>query len=127
MNPSLKQKLKRIVKISLITAMTTLIILFVVLFIYNDRSPRPRSKVAEFKSQASSMQHALVIEGDKPNPNPTSLVWSDDATVGSITTPLACSADGEISGGVVTANPTSAGICVGTIGQTGVTFVGADC
>ena len=87
-------------------------------------SARQRAKMANFKSQATSMNSALISECDKNTPDEASLIWPD-ATTGSITTALAC-LDGEIADGVVTADAT-VGVCTGTLGQNGVTFAGADC
>ena len=87
-------------------------------------SARNRAKMANFKSQAASLNSAMIAECDKETVDLTGLVWPD-ATTGSITTPLDC-LDGEISDGVTTADA-AVGDCVGTLGQTGVAFAGADC
>ncbi|HBI33889.1 MAG TPA: hypothetical protein DEA43_02650 [Candidatus Moranbacteria bacterium] len=87
-------------------------------------SARNRAKMANFKSQAVSLNSAMVSECDKNTVDLSGLVWPD-ATTGSITTALGC-LDGEISAGVVTA-AAAIGDCVGTLGQTGMVFAGADC
>ena len=88
-------------------------------------SARNRARVAEFQSTASSMNTALVVECDKTTPAPAGITWPASNGSGSITTALSC-ASGEVAGGVVTLT-VGYGVCVGTMTQEGVTFVGADC
>ena len=86
-------------------------------------SARQRAKMANFKSQAASLQAALISECDKNTP--VIPVWPD-ATTGTITTALQC-ADGMPSAGAVTATAATGGNCVATIGVAGVTFTGTGC
>ncbi|KKP97465.1 MAG: General secretion pathway protein G-like protein [Candidatus Moranbacteria bacterium GW2011_GWE1_36_7] len=85
-------------------------------------SARNRAKMANFKSQAKSLNSAMIAECDKTTP--TILTFPSGGN-GTITTAITC-ANGEILAGAVTATA-SYGVCVGTLGTTGVTFAGAGC
>ncbi len=87
-------------------------------------SARQRARMAEFKATTSSLNAAAVSGCDMTTPViPT---WPAGNTSGTITTPIAC-ASGEISAGAATAAAATGGNCVGTLGQTGVTFAGTGC
>lgn len=90
-------------------------------------SARQRARMAEFKSQASSMNAALIIECDKgASGDLSTIVWPNTA-VGNINVALACdAATDEISGGTALSDATTTGgACTATFGQTGVVFSGS--
>ncbi|HBI33888.1 MAG TPA: hypothetical protein DEA43_02645 [Candidatus Moranbacteria bacterium] len=87
-------------------------------------SARQRAKMANFKSQATSLNSALIVECDKSTPT-LPIAWPD-ATTGSITTAATC-ASGVITGGVATAAAATGGNCTAAFGSTGVTFNGTGC
>lgn len=95
----------------------------------NLSSARQRSKMAEFKSTAASLNAALVTECDASSPDPlNNVLWPSGNNSGSIGTALECT-DGQISAGDAVANTAVTGgvnACTGTLSQGGVTFSG-DC
>jgi len=85
-------------------------------------SARDKARVAEFKSQASSVAAAMTIECDTPG-SFTSLTAPGSTTI-SPNDSSACHPSGGLSAASVT---TSINNCVGHITDTGVTFSGSDC
>lgn len=91
-------------------------------------SARDRARMAEFKSVASSMQAALVIDCDSVGTGDSVVVPSTSTTIGTAVTLTGACTNGTLSAGLsmVSDAAVTGTACTATIGETGVTF-GAGC
>lgn len=90
-------------------------------------SARTKAKVAAYKSAASSLQPAYLIECDKGTTGNVANVTAPTGVTAN-TSGAACTAAGDWGTVTTTPSGTYTGInCTGTITQTGTTFAGADC
>ena len=92
-------------------------------------SARQRARMANFKSTASSMQAALIVECNNSSPDPaTNVTWPAGDTTGSIdvTNPLSCTSADDITGSAISDETLTGSACTAIFGPGGITF-GADC
>ncbi|MEI8103558.1 MAG: type II secretion system protein [Candidatus Moraniibacteriota bacterium] len=88
-------------------------------------SARQRARVASFKAASSSLHGALVLACDQSTP--VIPAWPVGNADGSVTIALACTATGDIAGGVTTASAAAGGNCTATFAPGGLTFAGTNC
>jgi len=94
-------------------------------------SARQRAKMAEFKSTASSLNAALVVDCDAVGTGASTVAWpaGNNSSNGTITGIGAACSSGEIAAGVsVASDAAQTGTsCTATMGQTGVSFGAVGC
>lgn len=91
----------------------------------NLSSARQRARMASYKAAASSLHAQAVILCDTGVAAPAGWAWPGGNADGSVTTALACSTSGDITGGVTTSNiSTGSNNCTATMTPGGITWGG---